>query len=119
MVYEGKQYELKVVDVVFIDCRKVYSHSTGNIQVLCDDHSDSTGLNAHMKLWLLRWCHFYGSFMLAIYAKYCERGGLSVIRGADVSQYADLLTDIDALVSSSDYIWDMGINGKLNYLLIF
>ncbi|MGE9949483.1 hypothetical protein [Coprococcus catus] len=71
--------------------------------------------------------------MPAIYAKYCERGGLPVIRGddmacgadmghgadvalgadascgadvshgADVSQYSTILTDIYTLASSSDY----------------
>lgn len=34
-----------------------------------------------------------------------------------MAQYADLLTDIYALASSSDYIRDMRINGKLNDLL--
>lgn len=29
LVYEGKKYELIRGDVVFIDCRKAYSHSTG------------------------------------------------------------------------------------------
>ena len=127
LVYEGKKYELRSGDVVFIDCRKAYSHSTGNtrstgiIQELCDDHSTD---NAHRaaekdggKLWSLRWCHFYGPSMSAIYAKYCERGGLPVIRGADVSQYCTILTDIYTLASSSDYIRDMRINGKLNDLL--
>ena len=103
LVYEGKKYELKTGDVVFIDCRKAYSHSTG--------------LNPNAGLWSLRWCHFYGPSMPAIYAKYCERGGLPVIRGADVSQYAAILTDIYTLASSSDYIRDMRINGKLNDLL--
>lgn len=121
LVYEGKKYELRSGDVVFIDCRKAYSHSTGNIHETCDSHS--TG-NAHSatekdggKLWSLRWCHFYGPSMPAIYAKYCERGGLPVIRGADVSQYCTILTDIYTLASSSDYIRDMRINGKLNDLL--
>ena len=125
LVYEGKKYELKAGDVVFIDCRKAYSHSTGNSSI--DDRS-SVG-NAHTtekdnsNLWSLRWCHFYGPSMSAIYAKYCERGGLPVIRGADmargadVSQYAAILTDIYTLASSSDYIRDMRINGKLNDLL--
>ena len=125
LVYEGKRYDLKTGDVVFIDCRKAYSHSTG--------------LNPNTELWSLRWCHFYGPSMPAIYAKYCERGGLPVIRGADVSvdltrgddmargadatrgadvsQYKILLTDIYTLASSSDYIRDMRINGKLNDLL--
>ena len=119
LVYEGKRYDLKSGDVVFIDCRKAYSHSTGNSSI--DDRS-SVG-NAHTtekdnsNLWSLRWCHFYGPSMPAIYAKYCERGGLPVIRGADVSQYAAILTDIYTLASSSDYIRDMRINGKLNDLL--
>ena len=125
LVYEGKKYELRSGDVVFIDCRKVYSHSTG--------------MNPNAGLWSLRWCHFYGPSMPAIYAKYCERGGLPVIRGADVSvdlargadmgrrddvscgadvsQYVAILTDIYTLASSSDYIRDMRINGKLNDLL--
>lgn len=121
LVYEGKKYELRSGDVVFIDCRKAYSHSTG--------------MNPNAGLWSLRWCHFYGPSMPAIYAKYCERGGLPVIRGADMacgadmargddascgaafSQYKTLLTDIYTLASSSDYIRDMRINGKLNDLL--
>lgn len=137
LVYERKRYGLKAGDVVFIDCRKAYSHSTGNIHETCDSqstgnsHSDSAGVNSCKRLWSLRWCHFYGPSMPAIYAKYCERGGLPVILGADVSngadmacgadvsQYADLLTDIYALASSSDYIRDMRINGKLNDLLTF
>ena len=125
LVYEGKKYELRSGDVVFIDCRKAYRHSTG--------------MNPNAGLWSFRWCHFYGPSMPAIYAKYCERGGLPVIRGADVSvdlargadmgrrddvscgadvsQYAAILTDIYTLASSSDYIRDMRINGKLNDLL--
>ena len=119
LVYEGKKYELRRGDVVFIDCRKAYSHSTG--------------LNPNTELWSLRWCHFYGPSMPAIYAKYCERGGLPVIRGSDVSvdmargddmargadmgQYSTIISDIYTLASSSDYIRDMRINGKLNDLL--
>ena len=122
LVYEGKKYELKTGDVVFIDCRKAYSHSTGdghsvdNSRSMDNNHSTD---NAHTteedksNLWSLRWCHFYGPSMPAIYAKYCERGGLPVIRGADMAQYATILTDIYTLASSSDYIRDMRINGKL------
>lgn len=132
LVYEGKKYDLKSGDVVFIDCRKAYSHSTGNAHGSCDRHSadnNHTTEKDNSNLWSLRWCHFYGSSMPAIYAKYCERGGLPVIRGgdvargadascgADVSQYSTILTDIYTLASSSDYIRDMRINGKLNDLL--
>ena len=139
LVYEGKRYDLKAGDVVFIDCRKAYSHSTGNSCSTGNAHSvddnHSTEEKDGGKLWSLRWCHFYGPSMPAIYAKYCERGGLPVIRsadmgrradmgrgddasgGADVSKYAAILTDIYTLASSSDYIRDMRINGKLNDLL--
>ena len=126
LVYEGKKYELRRGDVVFIDCRKAYSHSTGkshstgNTHGTCDRRSTD---NAHTteedngNLWSLRWCHFYGPSMPAIYAKYCERGGLPVIRGADMAQYSTIISDIYTLASSSDYIRDMRINGKLNDLL--
>ena len=129
LVYEGKKYELRSGDVVFIDCRKAYSHSTGNNYNVDNSRIDSACENPFKKLWSLRWCHFYGPSMPAIYAKYCERGGLPVIRGTDVacgddmargaafSQYKTLLTDIYTLASSSDYIRDMRINGKLNDLL--
>lgn len=122
LVYEEKKYELRSGDVVFIDCRKAYSHSTGNAHGFCDRHSADVASVAD-NLWSLRWCHFYGPSMPAIYAKYCERGGLPVIRsadmacGADVSQYGAILTDIYTLASSSDYIRDMRINGQLNDLL--
>ena len=133
LVYEGKKYKLRSGDVVFIDCRKAYSHSTGNSSSVDNNHS--TEEKDGGKLWSLRWCHFYGPSMPAIYAKYCERGGLPVIReadmgrradmgrgddasgGADVSKYAAILSDIYTLASSSDYIRDMRINGKLNDLL--
>ena len=144
LVYEGKKYELRRGDVVFIDCRKAYSHSTGNncstgdrcsVENISRVGNNHTTEEDNSNLWSLRWCHFYGPSMPAIYAKYCERGGLPVIRGADmgrradmgrgddasggadVSKYAAILSDIYTLASSSDYIRDMRINGKLNDLL--
>lgn len=101
--YERNWYNLKAGDIVFIDCRKAYSHSTGD--------------NAGGKLWSLRWCHFYGASMPAIYAKYCERGGQPVIHPDDISSYTSILLDIYNLATSSDYIRDMRINECLNTLL--
>ena len=49
LVYEGKKYELRSGDVVFIDCRKAYRHSTG--------------MNPNAGLWSLRWCHSRGAEM--------------------------------------------------------
>ena len=60
LMYEGQTYFLEQGDVVFIDCRKPYSHSTGEQE---------------KELWILRWCHFYGASLPFIYEKYRERGG--------------------------------------------
>ena len=103
LAYEGKKYELSVGDVVFIDCRKEYSHSTGN--------------KIEKTLWSLQWCHFYGPSMQAIYAKYCERGGEPVIHPSDYRPYIAILRELYEIAASSDYIRDMRINEKLNILL--
>lgn len=99
LVYEEKEYELSVGDVVFIDCRKAYSHST--------DYN----------LWSFQWCHFYGASMPAVYEKYRERGGKPVFHADKAERYTDILTELYALASSSDYIRDMRINEKLSVLL--
>lgn len=111
LVYDGKAFHLQMGDVVFIDCQKAYSHSTGCTR------PDADGEQKAEKLWSLRWCHFYGPSMSAIYAKYCERGGLPVIHGADATPYIAILQEIDELATSSDYIRDMRINERLNSLL--
>lgn len=97
--YQGKRYELKPGDVVFLDCRKNYSHSTGPI------------------LWSLQWCHFYGPSMPAVYAKYCERGGQPVIHPQRRQDYTDLMSQLYDLAGADDYIRDMRINEALNRLL--
>lgn len=106
LVYEGKKYELRSGDVVFIDCRKAYSHSTGNSCSTGDGHSvdNSRSMdnnhstdNAHTteeensNLWSLQWCHFYGPNMGAIYRKYQERGGRPVFQTSQLSAYHDIL----------------------------
>ena len=104
LVYEGKKYELKTGDVVFIDCRKAYSHSTG--------------LNPNTELWSLRWCHFYGPNMGAIYRKYQERGGKPVFQTSQLNAYHDILDELYNIASSPDYVRDMRIHEKLSSLLI-
>lgn len=100
LVYEGKRYDLKVGDLVFIDCRKAYSHSTGE------------------KLWTLRWCHFYGPNMNAIYRKYQERGGRPVFQTEQLGSYRTILTGLYQIAKSDDYVRDMRIHEKLSSLLI-
>ena len=52
LVYQKTVYNLHAGDCVFIDCHKSYSHLTSE-----DD------------LWSLKWIHFYGPNMTAIYEK--------------------------------------------------
>lgn len=101
--YEGRRYPLRAGDVVFVDCRRAYAHSTGE--------------NGQAELWSLQWCHFYGPSMPAVYAKYCERGGEPVIHPDALEPYTALMTEVYALADSGDYIRDMRINERLNALL--
>lgn len=103
--YEGKHYDLKVGDVVFIDCRKSYSHSTGT----CGPDGSS--------LWSLQWVHFYGPSVPSVYAKYCERGGRPVLRLQETSRISEVLTALYDTAASKDYIRDMRINELLSSLL--
>ena len=99
LIYEGQTHSLKAGDVVFVDCKKPYSHSTGS------------------SLWTLQWCHFYGPSMAAIYSKYCQRGGRAVIHCADSEAFSILISELYTIASGQDYIRDMRINEKLNALL--
>lgn len=98
LTYGDKEYKLEKGDMVFIDCRKVYSHTTSE------------------KLWSLRWCHFYGPTLSFVYEKYVERGGKAVFRATDTAPFLTTLDSLYALASGSDYIRDMRINEELNRL---
>ena len=78
--YEGQTRALRAGDCAFLDCRRPYRHYTG------DD------------LWTLRWVHFYGPNMGAIYKKYQQRGRVlqvGVHRG-DVITPGGLQTGVNA-----------------------
>ena len=100
--WEGQKHPLRRGDVVFIDCRRGYAHSTGL---------------PGKALWVLKWCHFDGPTMATIYEKYCQRGGSPIIRGAEYDRYSRLMDEIYAIAGSNDYIRDMRINEKLGQLL--
>lgn len=106
LVYNKKEYRLSAGDVVFIDCRKPYSHSTG--------YGERDNNN---NLWSLQWCHLYGPCLAAIYEKYQERGGQPVFHLKDTAEITALLNELYQLASSSEYIRDMYINEKLGSLL--
>ena len=102
--YGEETYELGEGDVVFIDCRSSYSHSTPAVQ-------------DGMDLWNLQWVHFYGPSLTSIYLKYMERGGRPVFHPKDITSITSILTKLYQLASSSDYIRDMRINRALSELL--
>jgi len=94
--YDGVEYQLCAGDIVFIDCRRAYSHTTKN-----DD------------LWSLRWIHFDGPGMFPIYEKYIARGGKPVIHGVDesvINRLTGIHSDIAQTLVSEDYVKDMKIN---------
>lgn len=100
LTYQEKVYPLHTGDVVFIDCRKGYSHHT-----------------AEPELWSLQWCHFLGPNLPGIYAKYCERGGEPVFHPLAVKPYLQLMSRLYSLAGSDDYIRDMRLNEILSMLL--
>ena len=98
LVYDSKEYALNTGDMVFIDCRKPYSHTTDS------------------NLWSLRWCHFYGPTLSFVYEKYMERGGRPTFRPEETAPFLATLESLYKLASGSDYIRDMRINEELNRL---
>ena len=101
LVYSGMEYNLIAGDCVYIDCENEYSHTT-------DEDN----------LWTLRWIHFYGASLPAIYQKYCERGGRPVFHLESTDRVEKIWNDLMTTASSSDYIRDMKINAGLNELLV-
>lgn len=97
--YDGKSYPLSQGSCIFIDCHKPYSHET------------------IMDLWNLRWVHFYGPNMAAIYQKYVERGGTPTFHTEHFDKYLENLNELYSIASSNLYIRDMKIFEKLTALL--
>ncbi|HOO90433.1 MAG TPA: AraC family transcriptional regulator [Syntrophales bacterium] len=99
LLYDGREYRLSEGSCSFVNCQKLYSHTT--------DPDD---------LWSLRWCHFYGPNLPLIYEKYTERGGKPSFRPEDVDEFQRVLDDLYSLASGDDHIRDMRINEQLNSL---
>ena len=68
-------------------------------------------------LWTLRWVHFYGPNMGAIYKKYQERGGQPSFHAEDAAAYTTSLETLYTLAGSDNYVRDMQICEKLMALL--
>ena len=99
LTYEGKEYELKTGDCVFISCESPYSHRSSE------------------NLWTLSWVHFYGPNMRQIYRKYRQRGGKAVFISGTEGDYEVLLSKVAEKAKSDSYIRDMEISDSLGHLL--
>ena len=93
--YDGCRYEMTKGECAFIDCRKRYSHSTGESSKGGINAADGTenmcrASDLDNSLWSLGWAHFYGANMQAIYDKYLERGGQPVFRPENMNVYTEL-----------------------------
>ena len=98
--YEGKKYDLHAGDAVFIDCMKLYAHQPNE--------------NA---LWTLKWVHFQGATLSAIYKKYVERGGRPVFHPEEYLSFVETLDRCFEIASGHSHIRDMELNGELAKLL--
>lgn len=99
LTFHGQTVPLKANDCVFLDCRNAYSQcSTEN-------------------LWTIRWVHFYGPNLAAVYEKYKERGGNFFFHTSSPQTFSSLLENIYLTASSPSYIRDMKLNELLSGLL--
>ncbi len=99
--YNGKKYDVKKGDCVFINCKNPYFHRTSE------------------DLWTLEWIHFNGQTMLPIYLKYVERGGQPVFHPRNLLEASRIWEEIDKVARSSDHIRDIKINERLCELITF
>ena len=93
------RYALSEGDCAFINCSEPYSHST-----------DETP-------WSLRWVHFNGPTMSAVYQKYMERSGSVVFPAVKRPPYREIIDELIESALSDSYVRDMEIHQLLSSLL--
>lgn len=98
--YGNVEYEVKAGDCVFINCMNQYTHTSS------------------ADLWTLKWVHFNGNNMDAIYEKYKERGGKVVFSVPDSLAIMALLDKMYDIAASDSYLRDMEIHEILSSLLL-
>ena len=98
--YGNTTYEVNAGDCVFINCMNAYEHTSSS------------------NSWTLKWVHFFGVNMEAIYEKYKERGGKVVFSAPDPLVITTLIDEIHSIADSSSYLRDMEIHEKLSSLLL-
>lgn len=97
--YQDRTYTLGHGDCVFLDCRQEHFHQSSE------------------DLWRLKWAHFNGPNMDAVYDKYLERGGVPCFHTQKAKAFNSILEELFEVASSSSYVRDMKICEKLTSLL--
>ena len=96
---EQTDYELHAGDAIFLDCRTPYSHQSSS------------------DLWTLRWVHFSGSAMNAIYRKFRERSGSPFLHVKEPAAYDARFAHLLEVSRSDSYVRDMELHETLSALL--
>ncbi len=96
---KNQRFSLSAGDCVFINCSEPYAHSTSEDP------------------WSLRWVHFNGPTMNAVYQKYLERSGSVHFSPEDTSVYFEALQHLSDSALSDSYVRDMEIHQYLSSLL--
>ena len=94
-----RQYALSAGDAVLISCAEPYTHSTSEDP------------------WTLRWVHFNGPTMSAVYRKFLERSGSIFFSPPDPDSYLEILNKLSDTALSDSYVRDMEIHQYLSALL--
>ena len=94
-----RQYDLSAGDAVLISCAEPYTHSTSE------------------EPWALRWVHFNGPTMSAVYRKFLERSGSIFFSPSDPDSYLEILNKLSDTALSDSYVRDMEIHQYLSALL--
>lgn len=97
--YQDIAYPLQAGDCVFLDCRREHFHESSP------------------DLWTLKWVHFDGPQMDAIYQKYLERGGAPSFHPCDPGRFEKVLDELFFIAGSNSYVRDMQLCEKITALL--
>ena len=98
--YEGQTWKLEPGNCVWIDCSRSYAHWTGP------------------DLWTIRWIHFYGTTVSAVYERYRENGGKPVFYVSGLDTVSRIWAGLMEEAVSADPLREMRINQHLSELLV-
>lgn len=95
--YQNSIYQLEKGSCVFIDCNNKYSHTSDN--------------------WTIQWVHFNGNNVKDIFFKYLSRNGLNAFESKQFDKYKTILSEIQNISNSNNYLKDINIYSQLAFLL--